>query len=167
MNRWPRVHSYSQPTKIFKIKTWPSNSCGGCCFFLLRDFSYVAAHDAVVDVTRTCTRTSQGSKKLAWDRKPLCACSGKPVLWLYTELGPIQTSDQLGNIGNSPVGLYRCTYRYMDGKYIWSIYGCIYRCTIPGKYSVVDGCRNTFLSTFACVDATLMTISFSDSSSLA
>lgn len=44
-----------------------------------------------------------------------------PELCEYTELWPTQTNDQLGNVGSNPGGLNACT--------------------MPLRYSVVDGCR--------------------------
>lgn len=44
-----------------------------------------------------------------------------PELCEYTELWPTQTNDQLGKVGSSPGGLNACT--------------------MPLRYSVVDGCR--------------------------
>lgn len=74
-NRWPRGHSYSHPTKIFNINTWPSESSfgTGVGFRRCRALSRVRAQEAACS-SRTCT--SQGSKKFAPDKNPLWACSG-------------------------------------------------------------------------------------------
>lgn len=72
------------------------------------------------------TVTSHGKRKLVPAKNPGCWFSDNPKLWLYNELAPKQTSDQLGNCG-----------KRLFGDVVTNI---------PGKYSVVLGCRTKFLS---------------------